>query len=110
VKIRRYYAHDCDSVNGFNNGRYIDSDLIEVKDIDEAFAKCREFIESQYGKDIDDRLVRELEDGYELTTGFFDEDGCDLTYEEYIKRDNDKDSYMYIVVNFFDEELDHNNR
>ena len=103
MKIRRYYGYDCDSVMGFNNGRYIDDEPIEVKDLDDAHAKIHEtlaelwdlnlFEESEFTHDVH---------SIELTTGYFNEHG-ELTRKEFLAIDDPdgtKTHYSYVFVNF----------
>ena len=103
MKIRRYYGFDCDSVNGFNNGYYIDSNPIEVKDYKEAHKKCVEIILENWKcskKDISDDNSSDYPI-VELITGFFNDNGSNISeseYEELTERDEFAASYSYVYV------------
>ena len=102
MKIRRFLGDDCDSVMGFNNGSYIDQDPIEVKDEDEAYAKCKEYLMKNY--DIKEEELEEIEGGYEFIDHFFDaETGEEISEEDYESRseeDPDSVGYKYIYCSF----------
>lgn len=85
VYIRRYYGYDADTVNGFNNGRYIDDEYIEVKDLGEAFKKCEEFLRSQYTIPDSTTDLQDLDNGVEFTLQ---------------KLDGTEDDYRYVFVTF----------
>jgi len=100
-KIRRYYGHDCDSIMGFNNGYYIDDNDIQVTDIDDAFKKCKKWILKNYKCKKSD--LTELDNGYELITGYYDNDGNDITQKQFNELndiDSDDGAYRYIYVTF----------
>ena len=66
--IRRYYGYDADTIQGFNNGYYIDDEYIEVKDLDEAFALCEEELRSRYEVSELTTDLQDLDNGVELIT------------------------------------------
>jgi len=101
MRIRRYCGHDCESVNGFNNGYYIDDDYIEVKDIDDAFEKCKEYLETRW--DTNESDIEEWDNGYQLITSYNDNDGNDIKPDDY---DSDKHEYSYVFVTYEEEIAD----
>lgn len=99
MKIRRYFGHDCDSVNGFNNGYYIDDDYIEVNSDNVIYQLCISVLRERYdfkAKDINDIGSDTL--CLELITGWYDEKGNALNELEFSERDNETDSYSYVYV------------
>jgi hypothetical protein len=101
VKIRRYYGHDCDSVSGFNDGYYLDDEFVEVKNHAEAERLCKEALAERWAckdKDLEDI------DGtcFQLTTGYYDNDGNDLTRDAWIEANEDKETgcYRYVYVSY----------
>lgn len=71
--IRRYYGHDCNSVDGFNNGYYFDDEFRISKD---PLKDCLSLLKNLW--DIRDKKdLTELDNGYELITGYSDKDGND---------------------------------
>lgn len=105
MKIRRYYGYDCDSVCGFNNGRYVDSDFIEVRDEKHLETLCVGFLNEV----SDNSLPIEESSDFTFTriTGYFDQDGNEINEEKYQELlDEDRDvSYRYIYVSAETSEL-----
>lgn len=109
MKIRRYYGHDCDSMQGFNNGYYIDEDFIKVKDIEDAYKMCKDYLKEYWnlGKFENDEITEEGDDEQgivKLITGYFESElGNEISYEEYMKRVIDDEAsvhYRYVYVAF----------
>lgn len=105
MRVRRYYGFDCNSWDGFNNGRYIDADYIDVDSIDAAEELCRAFLRSEYGDDVE-IIEMDSGDAFQVITGYYDEDGNDLTKSQYEKRcmDNKEASYRYVYVSYYFED------
>lgn len=103
MKIRLYYGYDCDSVNGFNNGYYLHDYSIEVKDIDEAFKQCEYAIKELWGGKSE---LEELDNGFELITGYYDNEGTELTEEQFqeLNENEESGSWSYVYVTY--EEID----
>lgn len=106
MRVRRYYGHDCDSVNGFNDGGYIDRDFVEVASVEEAEELCKSFLKQQYGDDIE---ITEMDSGdaFQVITGHYDANGNDLTKSQYdqLLMDDKDVSYRYVYVGYyFDDE------
>lgn len=99
MRIRRYYGHDCDSINGFNNGYYLDSTPIEVENIDQAYELCRQSLLELWGGSSP---LEEFDQGFQLITVYSDREGNEINPEDY---DSDLEhSYLYVFVNFEIEE------
>jgi hypothetical protein len=102
TKIRRYYGSDCNSVDGFNNGYYIDDDCIETSD---PMKSCMEALVDLWTLNNDPDDLTELENGYEFIIGYFDKNGKELTRKQYLARDRESDSYRYVYVTFEEVEV-----
>jgi len=102
MRIRRYLGHDADSINGFNNGYYLDdADGIEAKDHEEAFQCCLHALHEHYVFDGTKELVDD-DYGYTLTTTYSDDDGNEITREEFLNLNeaSGAGSYRYVFVNY----------
>lgn len=102
MKIRRYLGFDCDSIQGFNNGRYIDDDAIEVKSDTEALQSCKDYLIEHYGTDLFNKCdVTDIENGYEVVTAYYDDTGNEMTREDWTKANDDQEfglwSYIYVT-------------
>lgn len=108
MKIRRYLGYDCDSIDGFNNGRYVDDETIEAKDYADAERLCREALSEFLGFKVTKDNSEDIGHGdgpcIEVVTGHFDsKTGEELTQkhidaldgEEY---DNGLVHYRYVYV------------
>jgi hypothetical protein len=104
MKIRRYYGFDCDSVMGFNNGSYVDDEFIEVASHEEAMQLCLEALKECWN--IDKASLEEQDNGYEFTTGYYDNDGNDISREEFLERNENEEygSWRYVYVTYESEE------
>lgn len=102
MKIRRYYGHDCGSDSGFNDGYYLDREPIEVKDEEEAMKLCLESLVELRGE-VDEEELEEDDDGFTLTTGYYDDSGKSLTREQYQEAEEGTAGYRYVFVNFTEE-------
>ena len=101
MKIVRYIGDDCDSINGFNNGGYIDGNPITVKDDTRALRLCKKALHQRWDfKDSELEHYNTDPDGYQLIIGYYDENGNELTPEEYDERDNPNDSYRYVYCSY----------
>jgi hypothetical protein len=103
MKIRRYFGYDCDSVMGFNDGRFIDDhDGIEVKDLNAAIESCAEFLMRQYGVDRGAITVDESTElpSVEYVTGYYDKDGGSLTFARFSDGESEDAYWRYVFVNF----------
>ena len=106
LKIRRYYGYDCNSIQGFNDGRYIDADFVEVPSLDAAFEACKTALRDAVGVSYECGNTIPLvktENGFEAVTGYYDTRGNPLTHGEYLDLCDDDDtagSYRYQYVNF----------
>lgn len=100
MKIRRYLGYDADSVNGFNNGRYVDSEPIEVKDHSEAEELCAEALEEYTGmpRSTFDYTNAEMPE-VKFISGYYNEHGDELTVSEFQELSDDKCHYRYVFVN-----------
>jgi hypothetical protein len=97
MKIRRYYGHDCDSVSGFNDGRYLD-DGIEVSDESEALQACIDALSERYGPSS---VVSLADSSATLITGYYDGDGNELDQDEWEQLNgNGLGSYSYVFVSW----------
>lgn len=108
MKIRRYIGTDCDSINGFNNGYYIDDKPIKVKSYEDAEKLCRKALSDYLGYKITDDNSEDISHGdgpcIEVITGHFNsvtgeeltEDQIEaLNGEEY---DKGEVHYQYVYV------------
>lgn len=101
MKIRRYLGHDCDSVNGFNDGYYMDSSEIECRDLEHAEQLCCEALEQYSGQprgnfDFDNNTDAPV---VTLITGYYNsETGDDLTVSQYEASEEDDAHYRYVYV------------
>lgn len=102
MKIRHYYGHDADSVNGFNDGYYIDSGRgIDVADHAEALRTCLAALHAR--RDINPAELTEDENGYTLNTCYSDENGNEITRAEYDALNEENDDvggYRYVFLNY----------
>jgi len=101
MRIRRYLGHDADSINGFNNGYYLDdADGIEAKDHDEASRLCLKALDERYVVDAGELTKDDY--GYTLTTSYSDDNGNEITREEFLNlnEDSESGSYRYVFVNY----------
>lgn len=109
MKIRRYLGYDCDSIDGFNNGQYVDDEPIEVKDYAEAEAKCREALAEYLGYEVTDDNSEDIGSEYpcvEVITGHFDsKTGEELTEDQFNARDDENGTHWrYVYVSAEREE------
>lgn len=97
TKYRFYYGYDCDSVNGFNNGYYLE-DIDRLMTEEEAFNHCKACLKSLWGKASP---LEEWENGYQLITGFYDIEGNDISESQFEELcDDDAASYSYVYVTY----------
>lgn len=94
MKYRLYYGHDCNSVDGFNNGHYLslDSDILTEE---EGYDRCKQFLISMHGDSAD---IEEIEGGFEVITGYYDADGNSITSDAFLEDSDDNFSYSYEYV------------
>lgn len=107
MKIRRYYGHDCNSNMGFNDGYYVDSEPIEVKDETEAMEACLKALSGLRGIPLEDLKagvpgLSEDDDGYTLITMYSDDEGNSITAEQYaaLNENEEAGGYLYVFVNY----------
>lgn len=103
MKIRRYYGYDCESVMGFNNGSYVDDEPIEVKNEEIAFILCKDALAERW--DLTKFTTEDLElqdDGIQLITGYYDDEGNEITRDKFLELnfDEERGSYRYVFVNY----------
>lgn len=108
MKIRRYLGYDCDSVDGFNNGHYVDDEPIEAKDYADAERLCREVLTEYLGYPVDEDNSIDISHGdgpcIEVITGHYNSElGTKLTEEEVnaldgCEYDEGKVHYRYVYV------------
>lgn len=109
-KVRPYHGHDCDSVNGFNNGSFLNTIIVRAENEDEAIDKAIQNLIERWSIDMnkwelnpshmsDNTLYYEYpitdEEGNEVDQASaefeFDEDKHFYRYE-YITFEIDKDA------------------
>jgi hypothetical protein len=114
MKIRRYLGYDCDSVDGFNNGRYIDDDYIEVKGLTEATKLCMESLSEYLGYDVTEENSEDISHGdgnpcIEVITGHYNsKTGEELTDKQVDELDGEEYDkglvhYRYVYVSIDSE-------
>lgn len=92
--IRPYYGHDCSSVDGFNNGCYLDEIEVEAASEDDAIEQC---IFKQM-----ESLPKDTE--YLDHIGDFDTVAWITDYCEVVA-DDDNREYLYKYLDFSDVRL-----
>lgn len=101
MKIRRYLGYGCVSVNGFNNGHYIDDEPIECADYAEAERLCTEALQEYVGTDVkcEDQGQYELPI-VEAVTGYFDDEGNEISETEFqvMNENEEAGSWRYVYV------------
>ena len=106
IKYRLYYGHDCNSVDGFNDGYYIDEDT-HTDTIEEACNRAKIELKKRYGSHIN---IEEQDGGesssFQLITGYYDNDGNDLTKEAFTELNENEEagSYLYVYISI---EIEH---
>lgn len=106
IKIRRYCGYDCDSINGFNNGYYVDDEPIEAADEADAMRLCLEAMAERWNTRNADNTrsedFEELDNGYQLITGYYDNDGNPFTRAQFIDANENEEtgSYSYVYVTY----------
>ena len=99
--IRPYFAHDCDSFNGFNNGYYLDDVIIMAINADEARTQALDSYVQ--GLDNTDDISTDVYGEYTVSCefGYTDGAGNDITEAEYMENsDNEGYGHMYQYVSF----------
>ncbi len=100
MKIRRYFGHDCDSINGFNNGYYIDDEPIQCADYAEAERLCIEAAKEYIGEgpyENDNNTEMPI---IQVTTGYYDDQGNEVTAERFSELNENEEcgSYRYQYI------------
>jgi hypothetical protein len=90
--IRPYFGFDCDSVNGFNNGHYLDEIVVEASSEEEAITLAMDkYIE-----------INKLDMSRIEQDGWFGEGT--LYSEERDAEDSEEYTYQYVCFNSVKEE------
>lgn len=98
MRIRLYYGYDCNSIMGFNDGTYLDE--MEVTDDHAAMEACKRVLLDRWN--IPETEFESMDDGYQITTGYFDNDGNKMTMDAWIEANESDDagSYRYVYVTY----------
>jgi hypothetical protein len=96
MKFRLYYGFDCDSVNGFNNGYYLDD--IKAKSLGHAYMVARKKLEELSG--LNPELFEEIENGFEVVTGYYDDAGNEILEDQFhaLNENEESGSWRYVYV------------
>lgn len=108
MKFKRYLGFDCDSIDGFNNGQYLDNSPVTARDYDHAVALCTKALSDYLGIEVTEYNSEDVSHGdgpcIQVITGHFNtKNGEELT-EEQIEAltgeefDNGTVCYRYVYV------------
>ena len=101
-KVTPYYGFDCDSKNGFNNGHYLEEITVEaVDEFHASEAAIEKFCRLTKGfKNQDECEMFQADFGISTITGYYDNDGNELTKEQIEDMEGDEYTYRYTYVDF----------
>ena len=98
--IRPYYGYDCNSVDGFNNGCYLDEIEVTANSEDDAIEQCITLQKESLPKET------EYLDFGDFNTVSWVTDYCDgATDDTNIDDDDDNCEYLYKYIDFGDVRL-----
>jgi len=109
--VRPYFGHDCNSYDGFNNGYYLEPIEVVAKDEDQAVVRAMavyrrtignyELLKEKKSHDTD-FFNNGDQSGFYVETCFSDDDGNELTEEEWLSQNENDEvgSYSYQYVSF----------
>lgn len=104
MKIRRYLGFDCNSWDGFNNGRYVDGDTFDVADYAAAEKACIEVLEEYLGRRLGEYDYEDVSHGdgpcIQVITLYTDDEGNEITADQWSDLNEEKEcgGYLYIYV------------
>ena len=104
MKFRRYLGYDCNSWDGFNNGRYEDDEAITAASYDDAVKLCLETLEAYLGRKLGEEEWEDISHGdgpcIQVTTRYVDDAGDEISAEKFSDLNEDKEcgGYLYVYV------------